>query len=700
MKPLFFFAAICCSLSLFAQKKKQQEKAPSKQEIEEMLKEMQQSMAEMSEEDKATMDSLGMRMPDMKKMKNMASFAAEHAGREESGQLVPVKNAARIAAIPPSVTEANLAAYLRQLQTKISAQLDQKIVAAGNKVYSYINTNAKNSREAGNMAMALWIKGQPKLALYVFSRVCTDDPTDTDNESNYSSMLIMMGGQHLAIPLLNHLNKKFPKNSTVLNNLGHAWFGLGDLAKAEKYLDSAIAICAFHPQANSTKALIEENRGATPQAVESAKKAIHHFYSSDKERQLERLGYEIQPKDFVWGRPNATDQMGLSKIQWPPFPKTVEECASAKPLWEQFIKDLHETGEELKGKLEQLQPVVQESMQQMLKGNGRGAATLNGGLLAKADKKMRPYIDQLFEMEIKDPVTGAFFLLRDSIDALQRTEAKKEQNLMNSEEYKWGEGLPEPVALCSEINQLRNALVYRANTMLESTGKKYRDRLQHRLTEMVNYQLYTDFPPEKFEMDVLLARMEWLAYMTSVYDLIIFQRPTNICSDKLSAPGTASRKLRKFDDVACQYNDTLNLGIMTFINNCSRMKSSLDLKFVQYTRFDDFERTEGDEYMASTLKISAESGVKRELGPLKIEAKAGASVALEMDRQGIADVVLGVEAKAGAGTNALDTGFEEHGSIAGKDLVDTSLEVGLEGRISLISGGAEIGGTGLLGGIK
>jgi len=41
-------------------------------------------------------------------------------------------------------------------------------------------------------------------------KACNDDPTNTDNINNYAAMLSMNSGEHLAIPMLNYLNKKYP----------------------------------------------------------------------------------------------------------------------------------------------------------------------------------------------------------------------------------------------------------------------------------------------------------------------------------------------------------------------------------------------------------------------------------------------------------------------------------------------------------
>ncbi len=92
--------------------------------------------------------------------------------------------------------------------------------------------------------------------------------------------------------------------------------------------------------------------------------------------------------------------------------------------------------------------------------------------------------------------------------------------------------------------------------------------------------------------------------------------------------------------------------------------------------------------------------MKYQNGPLKVEAKVGAAVELELDRTGIKDVILSGEAKIGVGHNLYDEELEKSGSIAGKDVIDTTIEAGVEGRISLVSGHGRIGGTGKLEGLK
>ncbi len=110
--------------------------------------------------------------------------------------------------------------------------------AAKNKageIYKALKQKGAGSDEIGNAAAALWMAGRTQIALCLMAQVCGSDAGNIDNLSNYASMLTMAGAPETAIPILNNLNSRFRKNTTILNNLGQAWFAMGETEKAGKY---------------------------------------------------------------------------------------------------------------------------------------------------------------------------------------------------------------------------------------------------------------------------------------------------------------------------------------------------------------------------------------------------------------------------------------------------------------------------------
>lgn len=675
MKKYFLTLALLFAAAIaFAQPVKKpatQEKPPTQKEMEDMMKEAQKAMDDMSPEDKKMMDSMGIKMPSMKNIPKVSDKQLAEAWEDET-RIVPKRNEARIASISQKVNDATLGGYLAAIQKKITEQMTPDVKSTGDKVISYIQLNAKNSSEAGNMADAIWIAGKPTLALYVMGKICADDPLNTDNLNNYAAMLSMHNAQHLAIPILNNLNKKFPGNSTLLNNLGQAWFGLGEISKAEKYLDSAIRIYAYHPQANITKAAIEESRGNIAKAVEAIKKSIKHGYTTEKEDMLRKHGYKITLKDLRVPFKPGSDPLGLAGFRRPDYPKSISELKSLKPIWENFNNDCE-------SKLAQLEAEGKASGDQYEKN----ISSLKYGVaLPLHIKKASLQLNEImadYETKMKK-LAELHLALTEDLQKILQTHKRAA-----------------PEAPCSAHLSAENDFLNQYNEKKKAYDEQVLEIFRHYFNDLAYWSQFTSLDKNQYNLILLGFQAGWLNKLREYRPLLYSEFEDLECAeDEEAQPG----KLSDFDEVACNYNDTLDLKVITFYQNCSRMTSKLNLKFVEYTRYDNFTRAEGDTYTGSTIKVSVEKGfeeLKWEKGPLKVEAKVGASIEMEFDREGIKDINLAVEAKAGAGHNVLDEGLEEEGaSIGGKDLIDNTVEIGMEGRISILSGKGSIKGTGKL----
>ncbi|WP_298390536.1 hypothetical protein [Hydrotalea sp.] len=707
-KYLLAFVLLLLMTVAFAQTKpKSKEKPPTQKEMNDMMKEMQKAMDEMSPEDKKMMDSMGIKMPSTKTIPKLTDKQLADAWEDEN-RIVPKRDAVRIAAIPKAVTDSKMAAYIAAIQNKLASTFKPEVITMGNKVYDYVKSNSKSTGQAGNMAMGLWMAGKPEIALYVLGKLCAADAGNTDNLSNYSAMLSMQGAQHLAIPILNNLNAKYPKNSTLLNNLGQAWFGLGEIGKAEKYIDSAIHIYAYHPQANLTKSLIEESKGNKQGAIDAAKRSIAKAYSMDKENRLNKLGYKLQTKDVAWDKPMPQDALGLEKFKWPDYPMNVEESEVLEVEWDAFKKKCQEDFDELRMQEKTLEKQVEEAnnvrTKQLLQAGQRGIMVYPFPPLAyKAMAKLGYLVVD------KDGHIAFSHQKKAQAVANANIEIAKFEDILSNQikvldkqyEDDFGEGKPNPFdAACADYNKASNSFLSSSNTLLRDAFVDFLGFMRRKINNEMYYYQYTMWP-ENFELAKVQAKMSWLSLLVNQNPR--FKDKNGWCQDKIDSAEGKPFKLSKFDDIACQYKATMDLKIIKFTNNCSRMTSEFDFMFLNYVRKDDFERAEGDTYIGSTLKVSVEAGKDQKAGPLKVEAKIGGGVELEFGRTGLEDVALIGEAKVGAGTGIFDEDEETDSpgiGIAGKDAFPTTVEAGIEGRISLISGHGEMGGSGILKGMK
>jgi hypothetical protein len=133
------------------------------------------------------------------------------------------------------------------------------------------------------------------------------------------------------------------------------------------------------------------------------------------------------------------------------------------------------------------------------------------------------------------------------------------------------------------------------------------------------------------------AQISWL---TQIKDQrVLFKDKSTWCVavPKTKKPGT----LQNFDDVACKYVSTMNLGVYKITSSCSNLVGEFDLKGVKINLKDNVE--------TGKYSGSAQVGISESVGPMALKGKATLSGLVEWDNTGVTDVgvVAGVAVKAG-----------------------------------------------------
>lgn len=716
MKPLLSIIVGCLFAFSSMAQTKPKEKPPTQSEMEAMMKEAQKIMGELSEEDKRMMDSLGIKMPDFKNVPKVSDKQLAQVWEDES-RVVPKRDAVRIAAIPKGVTDARMETYIATIQKKMMATLDAGLIKMGDKVFNYIQSNSNNSAEAGNTAAALWIIDKPQMALYVLGKVITNAPSNTDNLSNYAAMLSMQGAQHLAIPILDNLNVKFPGNSTLLNNLGQAWLGLGELLKAEEYLNKALVLYPLHPQANMAKAAIAESKGNKEKAKDAIKKSMQHAYTEEKEEKLAKLGEKVSHTKYVLPPRRKTDALNLDGFRSPFFPMSSRGCINAEIEWKTFYEQIDEKINSLSKLREDAEDAAMKGKEQRMNENmafiqsakanpGAGGQMLAVPMYAiRATKKLKATLD-LVQRKMEAYNSRMSLYTQESLQ-LKKAYDEEMKKLRKEDEAQTGDHR-ENEAYCPKYRVATDKYLKDINGKLQAL---YLDALtlkKEMINESAHYALYMMWPDE-FQVAKYDYQIEWLNFLKkgfgapaygSGYPFVSITLNEYSCNNNPEKEPELT-KLQKFDDVHCEYHSKLNWKFMKISNDCSRMTTEIDLDFFEYVRKDDFERAEGDTYVSSTIKISAKKkiGDKIEIGPVKVEASAGVGVEIERDRKGTKEVTIVGGVNVTATTDVLDNGAPGQEGASGKGYIERSVSIGVEGRIGIISGQGSVSGTGILSGV-
>jgi Tfp pilus assembly protein PilF len=652
---IILFFLIIVSTIVFAQpakKKNEKEKPPTQKEMEDMMKEMQAAMDQMSPEDKKMMDSMGIKMPNTKSIqKNISGISDAQLKKafDDENRIVPQKDAARISiALATTLNTAAISGYINKTHVAVLEELSAN---AKSKALEVLQQANKLKSSVANTAVGLWIDGKPTIALYLMGEACKADPSNAVSLNNYAAFLTMAGAPQLALPILMNLNNRYPKNSSILNNITQAWLGLGDIPRAEKYADSTIRIYASHPQANMAKSSIEESKGNIPAAIAAAKMAIRKSYSSEKENRLKKLGYELKDKDLDWDRPMPKDAMGLGRFKWPEAPLDVEQNKSLELEWKMFKQDCEQELAKLKAKQQQAEQVVidvnKKRMAYVLSEGQKGHyVQLVPGYAAKAVKKLGPTINDIngnnsfvFANELKS-VTTALTKVGEYDNLL----SQKQQMLDKRYENQIGEGRANPFeAICKDENEIRSEFLKSANGGLQGAYKGYLNYVARRTSDLLYYYQYTMWP-EQFELAKINAQVAWL---TQIKDQSVFFKDKSSWCSVVPKKKEKKDSLQQFDDVHCNYVSTMNLGVYKITSSCSNLTGEFDFGGVKIDLSDNVE--------TGRFSGSAQVGVSKGLdGPAGVELEGSIAALVEWDNTGITDVgtTAGVSANAAGQTIA------------------------------------------------
>lgn len=662
---------------------------PYSKDMEKMMKEMKGLDKEMLE----MMRQMGIELPDMKILQE---GLANDPNMKFYGKTVPDKDPARISiAGSKQLNAGNLKEYITQVHQAVSQKAGIENTSDANEMFALAKQESGGLLNTAQLANGLWIFGANLPAILVLGKTLTEQHDNDDNLNNYAAFLTMTGAEEAALPILLYLNRKYPKNSTILNNIGQAWFGLGELTRALAYLDSTTMLFPGHSQANFTKSLIEEKQGKKEQAIESMKKSLETSYSYAKEKRLQDLGFKLKSNHIPWHAPIPSDALGFGNMNWPPYPKSVEESVALKDDWEAYNRDLSAKSEILSEKMNR---ALSEMMDpEKRKPYSKFYMKMPARRMHFSEKAMARFRDDIGKSESK--ISEAQELLNNT-EALQaklyeveQIYGREIQNLHQNHVRLIGEGSSsaDHERWCQMETEIKNRFLREYNNLLEEHHTRLTNAWKMEMSKWLNYQQYTRLPHE-FEFDVLHAKVTWLAFLLN--QQVKFVEPGMLC-EKKDSPPSKLKKLPDFDDVSCNDYSTLNLVIGTITTGCNRMITTLDIK---YAKFTVKQNMNDGTIIRGTVEVGGSIGIGESI-PLGPVAKTGVKGTLggfvEFDNEGITDIGIKAGVKSVGGTNVIPKVVEDEfgaGNISGTI-------GGVEARWGWNSGGS-LEGKGILSGIK
>jgi tetratricopeptide (TPR) repeat protein len=246
----------------------------------------------------------------------------------------PVKDLKRLSLIPsrpPNRQEItnSLQQSIQQIKKGIPAP---KIEAINQQVESL------TVEQIDDKAIASFYQDKPEEGLLLLMELTKKDPDEINSLNNLSSMLTMCGVEQKAIPLLMYALEKVPNSSTLLNNIGQAYMGLGDMQIAMNYFNQCLAIDELNPEANHSMGMIHYYKKEYDNAMQYFEKEL----SVSLRRSTLAMAYKMGKKFNVGaiarnrnrykgaGEKDYFEEITLGKFSLPAFPSTTKELAARK----------------------------------------------------------------------------------------------------------------------------------------------------------------------------------------------------------------------------------------------------------------------------------------------------------------------------------------------------------------------------------
>jgi tetratricopeptide (TPR) repeat protein len=630
-----------------------------------------------------------------------AMLAREAAQADEDA--LPQRNEkllARISAKP--LSGAALRGHVEQLQPRIAAALS----ANARQRVARIETELKkrgdylpNLRAVAN-GLAVWGAWPEATALMGKVALTSGDVHDLNN---LASFLTMLGAEAAALPILYTLDARYPNNSTLLNNLGQARFGLGDIAGAERFLLAAARITPRHPQANATLSTILRSQGDAQGARDALLKAIEGGYSETKEQALGQLGHELKRGELRWRVPMAQDPLGLEKFQTPPYPRDAGELAAAVPAWETFREDVAAMQSSLRRELEAAKANLAAVNSRAPKQAHLPVDAGRGPLWAMASRMSQFDTEVLRRREDESSKARAAAArlydpnkLRQRLAEIDRVAEPKYRNKPGG--YQRDYTCPEAL---SAINDFLSA-----NHALEEAQRDYLDVRRKAINDRAYVAQFTSPTPEHFAFTKTQSKIEFLnalySQQVALFDPVHGGRP--VCFEVKETKSRPVGKLPDFDDINCRYISSFVMPAVGRIDiRCNKMSSAFDPAFAPFKASWEEDLNTG-RLLRASVEVTVEGvtvggqgsfdekGLKSGWGSVGVEA-GGVNITThgEFDDKGFkrGGVSVGTEFDIGSRRKAGPLEIGASGSISGNLEIDRNgiSDIGLSGGTSVKAAG-------------
>lgn len=239
----------------------------------------------------------------------------------------PKSDPALLESLPDLSSKTAVTSYVNDLHNQFLKKVNPELFSSFKQIETQLQKDLVKMEAS---ALAAWYNEAPSQAILLMTKAVAN-PKASDLALNNLSALLNMGSlENKSLPILRYLESIHPNNAMILNNLGQAYTGLGELNTAMMYFGRCIQMEPNHPQANYTAGEIELSRGNKAVATQHFKNSLNGAYTEEADRRVRFVEPDMDINDYVRHNMHMPEYFNENKYNVPPQCQNVNE---AEALW-------------------------------------------------------------------------------------------------------------------------------------------------------------------------------------------------------------------------------------------------------------------------------------------------------------------------------------------------------------------------------
>jgi tetratricopeptide (TPR) repeat protein len=239
----------------------------------------------------------------------------------------PKSNPALLESLPKLSSKAAVTSYVNDLHNQFLKKVNPELITSFKQIETQLE---KDILKMEASALAAWYNEAPSQAILLMTKAAANPKASDLILNNLAAVLNMGSLENKSLPILKYLENIYPNNAMVLNNLGQAYTGLGELNSAMMCFGRCIQQEPNHPQANYTAGEIELSRGNTAAATQHFKNSLNGAYTDEADRRVRFVEPDMDIDDYIKQNLHMPEYFNENKYN---VPRQCQNVNEAEELW-------------------------------------------------------------------------------------------------------------------------------------------------------------------------------------------------------------------------------------------------------------------------------------------------------------------------------------------------------------------------------